>query len=104
MKAITKIANKSNRGKKLLVALIIMICVLSSVAYADPIDNATGYINQRLGTIFICIVSFFIVKNLAKNATSKLIGFILIAAVAAIFIYKPDLFGNLADWAYNIIF
>lgn len=100
---------KSNNKKnimKVAVLTLLMVLVLSSIALAsaDPIDKASDYAMQRIGTVFLVIVAFGITKNFAKNATTKLFGFIVIAIAGGMLVYKPEFIQKGADWVYSIFF
>lgn len=100
---------QSKNKKKLIkvaVLTILMTFLLTSFAFAsaDPIDNASSYAMERIGTIFLVIVAFGITKNFAKNATTKLFGFIIIAVAGGMLVYKPEFIQKGADWLFNILF
>lgn len=104
MKNMKKLIKRKNKLKKIIVLSLVMCFVFTTIAFADPIDNLTDYANQRIGTVFLVIVAFYVTKNIAKNATNKLIGFVLIAVLGGILVYKPEFIERGADWLYNIIF
>lgn len=98
-----KIKNSFNR---VVVLLMLIILTIPTFVYADgdPVDNLTTYARERISTVFLVIVAFYITKNVAKNATSKLVGFVLIAILGGLLVYKPEFIQNGADWLYNILF
>lgn len=104
MKNMKKLIKRKSKLRKIIVLSVLLCFVLTTVAFADPIDNFTDYANQRIATIFLVIVAFYVTKNIAKNATNKLIGFILIAVLGGILVYKPEFIEKGADWVYNILF
>lgn len=106
MKTMTMKEKKSRAFsiKKLIILSILIMLIFVTPSFADPIDNVASYAQERIITIFLVIVGGIIVKNLIKNTTNKLIGFIGIAAIGAVFVYKPEILGKIADWGYNIIF
>lgn len=105
MKNMKKMIKGKNKLKKIIILSVLMCFIFTTIVFAsDPIDNLTEYANERIGTIFLVIVGFYVTKNIAKNATNKLIGFILIAVLGGILVFKPEFIQKGADWLYNIIF
>jgi energy-converting hydrogenase Eha subunit C len=99
-----RLIKNKNKLRKIIVLSLLMCSVFTTIVFADPIDNFADYANQRIATIFLVIVAFYVTKNIAKNATNKLIGFILIAILGGILVYKPEFIEKGADWVYNILF
>lgn len=90
--------------KIVIILVFLMSVILSNVAFAgDPIDNVTSYAREKIITIFLVVVAFIITKSVVKNATTKLIGFIAIAIIGGVLVYKPEILGELANWLSNVI-
>ncbi|MTI68083.1 MAG: hypothetical protein FH753_15990 [Firmicutes bacterium] len=106
MRNTKKLKKMESKASKIVILTLMIFLLASSVAFADgdPIENVSSYALERIGTVFIVIVSFYIVKNVAKNATNRLIGFLITAVLGAVIIYKPELLKKLADWLFNVIF
>ncbi|WP_026895925.1 hypothetical protein [Clostridiisalibacter paucivorans] len=97
---------KKNSLMKVLVLTLFITFLFTTIAFAagDPIDNATTYARERIATIFLVVVAFYITKHVTKNATNKLIGFVITAILGAVLVYKPEFLKKGADWLYSVFF